>query len=91
MTAFITDDRYDGRFLEIRKEIFGDNFPASAMINVRALAQPELLIEDSGRRRLRMTVTALRERYGFLNAARRGHFSVTAIMSTSYSMPGQAS
>ncbi len=45
MTAFITDDRYDGRFLEIRKEVFGDNFPASAMINVRALAQPELLIE----------------------------------------------
>jgi enamine deaminase RidA (YjgF/YER057c/UK114 family) len=45
MTAFITDDRYDRRFLEIRKEIFGDNFPASAMINIRSLAQPELLIE----------------------------------------------
>ena len=45
MTAFITDDRYDRRFLEIRKEIFGDNFPASAMINIRSLAQPTLLIE----------------------------------------------
>jgi 2-iminobutanoate/2-iminopropanoate deaminase len=45
MTAFITDDRYDRRFLEIRKEIFGDNFPASAMINIRSLAQPNLLIE----------------------------------------------
>jgi enamine deaminase RidA (YjgF/YER057c/UK114 family) len=45
MTAFITDDRYDRRFLEIRKEIFGDNFPASAMINIRSLAQPDLLIE----------------------------------------------
>ena len=45
MTAFITDDRYDRRFLEIRKEIFGDNFPASAMINIRSLARPELLIE----------------------------------------------
>lgn len=45
MTAFLTDDRYDRRFLEIRKEIFGDNFPASAMINVRSLAQPYLLIE----------------------------------------------
>lgn len=45
MTAFITDDRYDRRFLEIRKEIFGDSFPASAMINIRSLAQPDLLIE----------------------------------------------
>ena len=45
ITAFITDDRYDRRFLEIRKEIFGDNFPASAMINIRSLARPELLIE----------------------------------------------
>ena len=45
MTAFITDDRYDRRFLDIRKEIFGDNFPASAMINIRSLAQPDLLIE----------------------------------------------
>jgi 2-iminobutanoate/2-iminopropanoate deaminase len=48
MTAFITDDRYDRRFLELRKEILGDNFPASAMINVRALARPELLIEIQG-------------------------------------------
>jgi 2-iminobutanoate/2-iminopropanoate deaminase len=45
MTAFITDDRYDRRFLELRKEILGDNFPASAMINIRSLAQPDLLIE----------------------------------------------
>jgi enamine deaminase RidA (YjgF/YER057c/UK114 family) len=45
MTAFITDDRYDRRFLEIRKEVFGDNFPASAMINIRSLAQPDLPIE----------------------------------------------
>ncbi len=45
MTAFITDDRYDRRFLELRKEIIGDNFPASAMINIRSLAQPDLLIE----------------------------------------------
>jgi enamine deaminase RidA (YjgF/YER057c/UK114 family) len=45
MTVFITDDRYDRRFLEMRKETFGDNFPASAMINIRSLAQPELLIE----------------------------------------------
>ena len=51
MTVFITDDRYDRRFLEIRKETFGDNFPASAMINIRSLAQPELLIEIRKRRR----------------------------------------
>ena len=45
MTAFMVDDRLDRRFLELRKEIFGDNFPASAMINVHSLAQPGLLIE----------------------------------------------
>jgi 2-iminobutanoate/2-iminopropanoate deaminase len=32
MTVFITDARYGLRFLEIRKEIFGDNFAASALI-----------------------------------------------------------
>ena len=30
MTVFMVDDRFDLRFLELRKEIFKDNFPASA-------------------------------------------------------------
>ena len=45
MTVFITDDRYGRQFLQIRQEIFGDNFPASALITIRALAQPSMLIE----------------------------------------------
>jgi enamine deaminase RidA (YjgF/YER057c/UK114 family) len=32
MTVFITDSRYGDRFNRLRKEIFGDNFPASALI-----------------------------------------------------------
>ena len=45
MTVFITDARYGDRFTQLRKEIFGDNFPASALITVAALARPELLVE----------------------------------------------
>jgi 2-iminobutanoate/2-iminopropanoate deaminase len=48
MTVFITDDRYGRQFLAIRQEIFGDNFPASALITIRALAQPSMLIEIQG-------------------------------------------
>ena len=48
MTVFITDPRYGDRFTQLRGEIFGDNFPASAMITVFALARPELLIEIQG-------------------------------------------
>ena len=33
MTVFITDARYGDRFVQVRKEIFGDNFPASALIS----------------------------------------------------------
>jgi 2-iminobutanoate/2-iminopropanoate deaminase len=48
MTVFITDTRYGPRFLEIRKEVFGDNFPASALITAAGLARPELLVEVQG-------------------------------------------
>jgi 2-iminobutanoate/2-iminopropanoate deaminase len=48
MTAFITDARLGDRFTELRKEIFRDNFPASALITCRALARPELLVEVQG-------------------------------------------
>jgi 2-iminobutanoate/2-iminopropanoate deaminase len=48
MTVFITDARYGDRFSELRKEIFGDNFPASALITVAGLARPELLVEVQG-------------------------------------------
>lgn len=48
MTVFITDARYGDRFTQLRKEIFGDNFPASALITVSGLARPELLVEVQG-------------------------------------------
>ena len=48
MTVFITDARYGDRFTQLRKEIFGDNFPASALITVAGLAHPEILVEVQG-------------------------------------------
>jgi enamine deaminase RidA (YjgF/YER057c/UK114 family) len=48
MTVFITDARFGDRFTELRKEIFGDNFPASALITVAGLARPEMLVEVQG-------------------------------------------
>ena len=48
MTVFITDARYGDRFTQLRREIFGDNFPASALITVAGLARPELLVEIQG-------------------------------------------
>ena len=48
MTVFITDARVGDRFTQLRKEIFGDNFPASALITVAGLARPELLVEVQG-------------------------------------------
>jgi 2-iminobutanoate/2-iminopropanoate deaminase len=45
MTVFMVDDRFDRRFLELRKEILGDNFPASALINVHSLVAPVAMLE----------------------------------------------
>ena len=48
MTVFITDARLGDRFTQLRREIFGDNFPASALITVAGLARPEMLVEVQG-------------------------------------------
>jgi 2-iminobutanoate/2-iminopropanoate deaminase len=48
MTVFITDARLGDRFTQLRMAIFGDNFPASALITVAGLARPELLVEVQG-------------------------------------------
>jgi len=48
MTVFITDARHGDRFTELRKQIFGGDFPASALITCRALARPEMLVEVQG-------------------------------------------
>jgi 2-iminobutanoate/2-iminopropanoate deaminase len=48
MTVFITDTRLGDRFTQLRREIFGDNYPASALITVAGLARPEMLVEVQG-------------------------------------------
>src|SRR5215467_6169272 len=45
MTVYITDARYGDKFVEIRREIFKQNFPASTLVTVSGLAHPALLIE----------------------------------------------
>jgi 2-iminobutanoate/2-iminopropanoate deaminase len=48
MTVFIIDARFGDRFTQLRKQIFGDDFPASALITVAGLARPEMLVEVQG-------------------------------------------
>jgi len=45
MTVFLIDARHTTRMTELRTEIFGRDFPASAAITVAGFAQPELMIE----------------------------------------------
>jgi 2-iminobutanoate/2-iminopropanoate deaminase len=48
MTVFLSDARYTTRMTELRTELFGSDFPASAAITVQGFAQPEMLIEVQG-------------------------------------------
>jgi enamine deaminase RidA (YjgF/YER057c/UK114 family) len=48
MTVFLSDARYTTRMTELRAELFGSDFPASAAITVQGFAQPEMLIEVQG-------------------------------------------
>ena len=45
LTVFTTDVRYHRDINEVRREILGSNFPTSTMVQVVALARPELLLE----------------------------------------------
>jgi enamine deaminase RidA (YjgF/YER057c/UK114 family) len=45
MNVFTTDVRYHRDINEARRELLGSNFPASTMVQVVALARPELLLE----------------------------------------------
>ena len=45
MTLFTTDARYHPAVNETRREFLGADFPTSTMVQVVALARPELLIE----------------------------------------------
>lgn len=48
MTVFLIDARYTTRMTELRTEIFGDDFPASAAITVTGFADPAIMIEVQG-------------------------------------------
>ena len=48
MTVFLLDARYTTRMTELRAEIFGNDFPASAAITVSGFANPDILIEIQG-------------------------------------------
>jgi enamine deaminase RidA (YjgF/YER057c/UK114 family) len=48
MTVFIGDVRLGDRLTEIRKELFKDCFPGSALITVSGFARPGILIEVQG-------------------------------------------
>jgi 2-iminobutanoate/2-iminopropanoate deaminase len=45
MTVFLIDSRYTTRMTELRTEILGKDFPASAAITVAGFAQPAMMIE----------------------------------------------
>ena len=46
MTVFITDMANGTRFTQLRKDLFSDDrYPASALIGIKELARPEMLIE----------------------------------------------
>jgi 2-iminobutanoate/2-iminopropanoate deaminase len=48
MTVFLIDARYTTRMTELRTQIFGDDFPASAAITVSGFADPAIMIEVQG-------------------------------------------
>jgi enamine deaminase RidA (YjgF/YER057c/UK114 family) len=45
MTVFLTDMRHGNRFIELRQQKFGRDFPASALIGIDQLAVPGMLVE----------------------------------------------
>ena len=46
MTVFITDMANGTRFTQLRKDLFSDDrYPASALIGIKELARPEMMIE----------------------------------------------
>ncbi|MBI2090913.1 MAG: RidA family protein [Deltaproteobacteria bacterium] len=45
LTVFTTDARYHPAVNEVRREFLGSDFPTSTMVQIVALARPELLVE----------------------------------------------
>jgi enamine deaminase RidA (YjgF/YER057c/UK114 family) len=45
MTVHIIDARHGDRFVELRKQYFPNNFPASTLITAAGFAKPEMMVE----------------------------------------------
>lgn len=45
MTVSISDGRYSQAMTDIRKEIYGKDFPASTLVTVAAFAHPDIMVE----------------------------------------------
>jgi 2-iminobutanoate/2-iminopropanoate deaminase len=45
MTVFLIDARYTTRMTELRSQLFGNDFPASAAITISGFAQPAVMLE----------------------------------------------
>lgn len=45
MTVAVSDGRYSQRFTDIRKEIYGKDFPASTLLTAACFAVPEIMVE----------------------------------------------
>jgi len=45
MTVSISDGRYSQRFTDIRKEIYGSDFPASTLLTAASFAVPDIMVE----------------------------------------------
>ena len=45
MTVAISDGRHSQRFTDIRKEIYGSDFPASTLLTAACFAVPEIMVE----------------------------------------------
>jgi 2-iminobutanoate/2-iminopropanoate deaminase len=45
MTVFLIDARLTTRMTELRSQLFGNNFPASAAITVAGFARPDIMLE----------------------------------------------
>jgi 2-iminobutanoate/2-iminopropanoate deaminase len=48
VTVSASDGRYLQRFTEIRKEIYGKDFPASTLPTAAAFAAPNIMVEITG-------------------------------------------
>jgi hypothetical protein len=45
MTVAASDGRFSQRFSDIRKEIYGTEFPASTLLTAASFAIPEIMVE----------------------------------------------